>query len=327
MSPILTQLKDATTGELRNLSMGAPEADKYFRNCDLHNANKYGNANLARVMASNIYRTKDGRFYHCHGSMNPEPTLTALGLPLMGDEGDTYETAMQRVQDKVGQIESGELDERMNGEYRQAGTVAWTKEEYFESPHGKEAGKVGLYEIQRAEGYEQQKGWWKESDSLPSSVKRPLAGLKVVDLTRVIAAPSITRGLAQMGASVMRVTSPKVTDMSTLHADLSWGKWNCSLHLKDEKDKEKLMELIMDADVVVEGYRPAVMERMGFSRRDIFELVKGRERGIIHVKENCYGWHGEWMGRSGWQQISDAVSLHFHLSDSREANVNASAVE
>ena len=311
--------------------MGAPEAEKYFPNCDLHNANKSGpgagNAQLARVMASNIYRTKDGRFYHCHGSMNPDPTLTALGLPLNGEESDTYETAMQRVQDKVGQIESKTLDEMMNGEYRQAGTVAWSKEEYFESKHGREAGRVGLYEINREEGSEQEAGWWRESESLPSCVKRPLAGLKVVDLTRVIAAPSITRGLAQMGASVMRVTSPRVTDMSTLHADLSWGKWNCSLHLKDEKDKEKLRELIMEADVVVEGYRPAVMERMGFSRRDIFELVKGRERGIIHVKENCYGWHGEWTGRSGWQQISDAVSSHSHPSNGREANSSYSAVE
>lgn len=60
---------------------------------------------------------------------------------------------------------------------------------------------------------------------------------------------------------------------------------------------------------MVEGYRPSVMEKYGLAREDIFNLVKDRGRGIIHVKENCYGWNGPWQGRSGWQQISDAVSL------------------
>ncbi|KAJ2978851.1 hypothetical protein NUW58_g7363 [Xylaria curta] len=109
-----------------------------------------------------------------------------------------------------------------------------------------------------------------------------------------------------MGASVMRITSPLITDLSALHQDLNWGKWNASLHLKDESDKEKLRALIREADIVVDGYRPGVMERLGFGREAIFDLVKDRERGIIHVRENCYGWHGPWSHRSGWQQISDA---------------------
>jgi crotonobetainyl-CoA:carnitine CoA-transferase CaiB-like acyl-CoA transferase len=143
---------------------------------------------------------------------------------------------------------------------------------------------------------------------MPSSAERPLAGLKVIDLTRVIAAPTITRSLAEMGASVMRITSPNVTDFSGLHQDLNWGKWNCSLDLKkNPEDRKKLAELIKEADVVVEGYRPGAMARNGFSREDIFELVKDRDRGIIHVRENCYGWNGPWSHRSGWQQISDSV--------------------
>ena len=55
------------------------------------------------------------------------------------------------------------------------------------------------------------------------------------------------------------------------------------IKLKDEADKEKLRALIREADVVVDGYRPGVMERNGFSREAIFELVKDRGRGIIHV--------------------------------------------
>jgi crotonobetainyl-CoA:carnitine CoA-transferase CaiB-like acyl-CoA transferase len=99
--------------------------------------------------------------------------------------------------------------------------------------------------------------------------------------------------------------------MGGLHQDLNWGKWNCQLNLKkNAEDRKALAELIKDADVVVEGYRPGAMARNGFSREDIFELVKDRGRGIIHVRENCYGWNGPWMHRSGWQQISDAVSFN-----------------
>ena len=240
--------------------------------------------------------------------MNPEPTLTALGLPLDGEPDETYDSVVERIQSVVSKIDSAALDELMNEQYRQAGTLAWTSDEYFASEHGQKSGRVGLYEIVKDPSSSQPPGWWPDHASLPSSPKRPLAGLKVVDLTRVIAAPAITRSLAEMGASVMRVTSPHVTDFSALHQDLNWGKWNCRLHLKDEEDKEKLRKLILDADVVVEGYRPAVMERLGFGRQAIFDLVKNRDRGIIHVRENCYGWHGPWSHRSGWQQISDSVS-------------------
>lgn len=222
--------------------------------------------------------------------MNPEPTLTALGMSLEGKEGDTYDSVVEQIQDVVAQHDAATLDELMNEQYKQAGTIAWTVDEFLNSEHGKANDHVRLYEVKKMQGSSQPASWWPDSPSMPSSPKRPLAGLKVVDLTRVIAAPTITRSLAEMGASVMRVTSPNVTDMSGLHQDLNWGKWNCSLDLKENaEDREKLTALIKEADVVVEGYRPGAMARNGFSRADIFELVKGRDRGIIHVRENCYG--------------------------------------
>lgn len=239
--------------------------------------------------------------------MNPDPTLTALGLPVDGEPHDTYDAIVERIQARVKQYTAADLDELMNEQYRQAGTVAWSVDEYLASEHGQQSGKAGLYELTRDGASTQPPSWWPENATLPSSPRRPLAGLKVVDLTRVIAGPTISRSLAELGASVMRVTSPHVTDLSALHQDLNWGKWNAFLHLKDEGDKEKLRALIRDADVVVDGYRPGVMERLGFGREAVFDLVRGRDRGIIHVRENCYGWHGPWSHRSGWQQISDAV--------------------
>lgn len=242
--------------------------------------------------------------------MNPDPTLTALGLPLEGEPDDTYGTVCERIQNAVSQHDSAFLDELMNEQFRQAGTIAWTSEEYLSSEHGRKNSHVGLYEIQHIPNPSQRPSWWPENASLPSSPKRPLAGLKVVDLTRVIAGPAIVRGLAELGASVMRVTSPYVTDLSALHQDLNWGKWNTSLDLRNEENKQRLRELIRGADVVVDGYRPGVMERLGFGRQAVLDLVKDRGYGIIHLRENCYGWHGPWSYRSGWQQISDAVGLY-----------------
>jgi len=130
--------------------------------------------------------------------------------------------------------------------------------------------------------------------------------LKVVDITRVIAAPALTRGLAELGASVMRVTAAHITDMSSLHADLNWGKWNAHLDFRSASDLCALRALIREADVVVTGYRPRVLDKYGLGVEDLLALTKERERGLIVVRENCYGWNGGWQGRSGWQQISDA---------------------
>ena len=283
MSPMLAQvLRD---GKPEPIGLFAPASAKMFPNQDLHRAG----ASLHRTLATNIYKTKDGRYFHLHGSMNPEPTLTALGMSLEGEEGDTYTSVVERIQNVVAQWDSKDIDNTMNEKFRQAGTIAWTTDEYFASAHGQASGKVGLYEITKDAGSNQPASGGPESDNLPASPKRPLAGLKVVDLTRVIASPAIGRGLAELGASVMRITSPQITDMSALHQDLNWGKWNCRLHLKDEADKEKLRALIREADVVVDGYRPGVMERNGFSREAIFELVKDRGRGIIHVCQ-CSTW-------------------------------------
>ncbi|KAK3071672.1 hypothetical protein LTR53_008212 [Teratosphaeriaceae sp. CCFEE 6253] len=310
MSPFLAKLiGDDGEAVQMNLFDAASAKKAGFPSTDLHNV-----AGLHRILATNIYGTKDGRFYHCHGSMNPDPTLTALGFALEGPGSDKYDAVADRFQRAVEQIESRDLDELMNEQYKQAGTIAWTSEEFQASEHGRANAHVGLYTMSKIEGQSQPASWWPDHDSNRSSPSRPLAGLKVVDLTRVIAAPSITRGLAEMGASVMRITTPTITDMSGLHQDLNWGKWNAHLDLKSENGRESLRSLIRDADVVVEGYRPGAMERHGFGREAILDLVKDRGRGIVHVRENCYGWNGPWQHRSGWQQISDAccgVSMRF----------------
>lgn len=237
--------------------------------------------------------------------MDATPSSTTLGLN-PDREAASPANAISVIQERVQQLTAEDLDELMNEKYRQAGTICYSTDEYKASEHGKANANVGLYELNHVPNNAQKPGWWK---SVPDTgVARPLAGLKVVDLCRVIAGPSISKGLAELGASVMRVTGPGVVDAYALHADLNWGKWNCSIDLKTEEGKETLRKLILEADVVLDGYRPGVMEKLGFGRDAVLELVKNRPFGLVYARENCYGWHGPWQHRSGWQQISDAVS-------------------
>ncbi|ESK89134.1 CAIB/BAIF family enzyme [Moniliophthora roreri MCA 2997] len=272
---------------------------------------------------TNIYKTRDGRFYHIHGSLDATQTQAALGIPHVYDvkPGDTVHSIYA---EKVAQYDASTLDKLMNDEYRQAGTICQSTEEYLSSEHGKANAHVGLYEVHHIPNPSQKSTWWTMPEGTQPDPSRPLFGLKVVDLTRIIAAPTIGRELAELGASVMRITSPNVSDVQGLNFDLGWGKWSTHLDLKQEGDREKLRALIKECDIVIEGYRPGAMKKWGFGKEDILNMIEGREKGIIYVHENCYGWNGPLSYRSGWQQISDAhcgVSLEYGCAMGHEEAV------
>lgn len=187
--------------------------------------------------------------------------------------------------DKISVRDALELEDDLNEVHKQACTIARTPDQYRESEHGKANSGIGLYEVHH-EPTDQGPCWW--PDSPQTSSQRPLAGLKVVELTRVIAGPSIGRQLAELGASVMRVSAPHLPDFTGMHPDLNWGKWNCFLDLREDVDRHKLAALIMDADIVLDGYRPGVFEKYGFGRDNVIAMCKGRPRGIIYARENCY---------------------------------------
>ena len=283
-----------------NLRAPPPELHKFFPNGDIYRSH----STIHRALTTNIYRCSDGRYFNLHGDMNPDPALDAIGLPHDMDHVSRMDgvEVFQKAMDKV---TSEELQRRCTDVQRQSGSTCLSVEEFNKSEHGQANKHVGLWEIYDHPNPSQPPCWWPEIPG--TGVLRPLAGLKVVDLTRVIAAPAVTRGLAELGASVMRCTSPNLPDVTGLHPDLNWGKWNCSIDLKASAGRERLRALIMDADVVVQGYRPGALDKYGFGQQGIIDLCKERGRGIISVRENCYGWHGPWSGRSGWQQISDAV--------------------
>ncbi|KAF9057037.1 CoA-transferase family III domain-containing protein [Panaeolus papilionaceus] len=283
-----------------------PQLYKYIPNGDLYGMFR---GSKFQTACTNIYRTKEGKYFHLHGSMNASVSQSALGLP-NDIHAETMQDAVSFYAEKIAEYTAPELETLMNDEHRQAGTTCQSPQEYRDSEHGEANAHVGLYELHHIPNEAQKACWW---DSVPghdsnagTNTVRPLFGLKIVDLSRVIAAPTVTRELAELGASVLRITSPNITDPTDLLIDLGWGKWNAHLDLKTEEGRNQLTELIKEADIFVDGYRPAVLEKYGFGKEGVLKIVEGRSKGIIYVHENCYGWNGPLMGRSGWQQISDA---------------------
>jgi hypothetical protein len=108
---------------------------------------------------------------------------------------------------------------------------------------------------------------------------------------------------------VLKITSPHLSDVPFFQVDGNMGKHAADLDLKTDAGRKKFEELLAEADVVVDGYRPGALDKLGYGRQRLTELAKARGKGIVYVQENCFGHEGEWAGRPGWQQIADCVSF------------------
>lgn len=146
--------------------------------------------------------------------------------------------------------------------------------------------------------------------SRPGS-KKVLEGIKVLELCRIIAGPTVTRILTEYGADVLKITSPHLSDVPFFQVDGNMGKHAADLDLKTEEGQRQFEELVADADVVVDGYRPGALDRLGYGPNALSSLAEKRGKGIVYVNENCFGYEGEWAGRPGWQQIADCVRQLF----------------
>lgn len=127
-------------------------------------------------------------------------------------------------------------------------------------------------------------------------------------MCRIIAGPTVTRILAEYGADVLKITSPNLSDVPFFQVDGNMGKHAADLDLKTEAGRQEFEKLLADVDVIVDGYRPGALEKLGYGPNAMAALAEKRGKGIVYVNENCFGYEGEWAGRAGWQQIADCVS-------------------
>lgn len=254
-------------------------------------------------MSANLYETKDpGQYYHIHGSLEASTTLEMIGLPSHIPGLEKHEDIVATIEPAVQRFTIDEL-EALNRQHRQAGVKAFTFDEFAQTPHGKTNLQLPPWAVTKLESTTP------PCPLPPATDRRPLAGIKVLELCRIIAGPTITRILAEYGADVLKVTSPNLSDVPFFQVDVNFGKRTAELDLKTPEGRERLEALMQEVDVVVDGYRPGALDRLGYGAEYLRELALKRGKGVVYVNENCFGYSGEWSDRAGWQQIADCVSV------------------
>lgn len=147
------------------------------------------------------------------------------------------------------------------------------------------------------------RGW--PRDATPA---RPLAGLKVLDLTRVLAGPVATRFLAGYGADVLRIDPPGWNEPGAI-PEVTLGKRCARLDLRQPGERAIFEDLLAEADVLVHGYRPAALERLGYGE----QFRRALNPGLVDVCLDAYGWTGPLAGRRGFDslvQMSTGIAEH-----------------
>ncbi len=133
---------------------------------------------------------------------------------------------------------------------------------------------------------------------------RPLAGLRVLDMTRVLAGPTCGKYLASLGAEVTNLRSDHIPQVPSFLLETGVGKQIVRADLRKQDELEHIQRLAMDSHVVVQGYRPWIVNRFGLDAASL--RIRGW-RGI-YGNISCYGGVGPWSDRAGWEQLAQSVS-------------------
>lgn len=141
------------------------------------------------------------------------------------------------------------------------------------------------------------------ANPLPAA-PRPLAGVKVLDLTRIIAGPVCGRALAAHGAEVLRIASPRLPFIPALIVDTGRGKRSTYIDLEHDAGRAGLRNLLREADVFVQGYRPGSLAALGFSPQEAATL----RPGIVYISLSAYGSEGPWAPRRGFDSLVQTAS-------------------
>lgn len=132
----------------------------------------------------------------------------------------------------------------------------------------------------------------------------PCAGVRVLDLTRVLAGPIATRTLALLGADVLRIDAPQLPESQETHNDTGAGKRSTLLDLGRDADRRTFEELLSAADVVVTGYRPGALDRFGLTP----EALAERRPGLVVAQLSAWGSYGPWVERRGFDSLVQAAT-------------------
>jgi crotonobetainyl-CoA:carnitine CoA-transferase CaiB-like acyl-CoA transferase len=136
---------------------------------------------------------------------------------------------------------------------------------------------------------------------------RPLRGLRVLDLTRILAGPVGTRALAAYGADVLLVNAPHLPNIDAI-ADTSRGKRSALADLRNPADRSAFDRVLHDAHVFVQGYRPGALQRLGYGAEELARRVPG----VVVVSLSAYGPDGPWSERRGFDSLVQTATGFNH---------------
>lgn len=162
---------------------------------------------------------------------------------------------------------------------------------------------------------------------------KPLEGIRILDFSRVLAAPMATQILADMGAEVIKIErpgngdetrsfEPMVGDQSAYFFAFNRGKKSITLDLKNEDDRRKVERLVTEVDVVVENFVPGTMDRLGLGWDRLREL---NDR-LIYVAASGFGQTGPERTRKGYDTVFQALSGVMHLTGDAEAGPSKAGI-
>jgi crotonobetainyl-CoA:carnitine CoA-transferase CaiB-like acyl-CoA transferase len=240
---------------------------------------------------SGLYQARDDRwvFLHCNFANHRQAALSVLGLPADSDRAAV--AAAVRAHD------SPALEDAVHGA---AGCAALVRsaEEWSQHPQSAAVAALPFLEIERIGDA--------PAEKLPAAGDRPLAGIRVLDLTRVLAGPTCARTLAEHGADVLKVSGQHLPHSGEIEIDTGLGKLSSFLDLRQPRDATTLAALIGEGrcDVFSQSYRPGALAGRGLGAAELAAL----RPGIVYVELSAWGREGPWARRRGFDTIVQCAS-------------------
>lgn len=245
-----------------------------------------GELSPARNPIMGVYPTRDGRWSYLHCNF-PNHRAAALGVLGVAEDRDAVARA-------VAQWDAAELEAAIIAA-KGAGGMVRSRTEWADHPQGAAIADLPLMEIVRI------------GDSPPEPLpagKRPLSGVRVLDLTRVLAGPTAARTLAEHGADVLKITAAHLPNLGYQEFDTGHGKLSAQLDLREAGNVEVLRGLVRQADVFSQGYRPGSLGSRGLSPEALATL----RPGLVYVTLSAFGHTGPWAARRGFDTVVQTVS-------------------
>jgi crotonobetainyl-CoA:carnitine CoA-transferase CaiB-like acyl-CoA transferase len=245
-----------------------------------------GALSAARNSIMGVYPAKHGRWSYIHANF-PNHRAAALGVLGVPEDRDAVARA-------IATWDAADLEEAIIAA-KGAGGMVRTQAEWADHPQAAAIAELPLMEIIRIGDA--------PAEPLPAG-NRPLSGVRVLDLTRVLAGPTCARTLAEHGADVLKITGAHLPNLGYQEFDTGHGKLSAHLDLREQRDLDTLRGLVRNADVFSQGYRPGSLGSRGLSPEDLAAI----RPGLVYVSLCAFGHTGPWASRRGFDTVVQTVS-------------------